>query len=238
MELKPFFTFYGGKWRAANHYPSPLHNLIVEPFAGAAGYSLRHSEKQIVLCDKDPVICALWRYLISANQKTILDLPDVREGQTLKEVSQKYGLSGGEESLIGFWLNKGTSSPCQSPSAWMRGGLRPKSFWGPEIRSRVSQQVLFIRHWTILEGTYADIEEVTATWFVDPPYQKAGRHYVCGSKDIDYSHLGSWSQSLQGQVVVCENEGADWLPFRPFRNIKANESKTGGKQSAEVIWTK
>lgn len=39
--LKPFWRYYGGKYRAAPRYPVPLHRTIVEPFAGAAGYSLR-----------------------------------------------------------------------------------------------------------------------------------------------------------------------------------------------------
>lgn len=34
MTLKPFWRYYGGKWRAAPSYPAPLHNTIVEPFAG------------------------------------------------------------------------------------------------------------------------------------------------------------------------------------------------------------
>jgi len=33
--LKPFWQYYGGKWRAAPHYPKPRHDTIVEPFAGA-----------------------------------------------------------------------------------------------------------------------------------------------------------------------------------------------------------
>jgi site-specific DNA-adenine methylase len=34
--LRPFFTFYGGKWRAAPFYDAPTHGHIVEPFAGSA----------------------------------------------------------------------------------------------------------------------------------------------------------------------------------------------------------
>ena len=35
--LKPFFTFYGSKWRVAPIYDSPMCEAIVEPFSGAAG---------------------------------------------------------------------------------------------------------------------------------------------------------------------------------------------------------
>lgn len=64
----PFFTFYGGKWRAAPRYPSPIYNTIVEPFAGAAGYAVRYYERDIILIEKDPEIAALWRYLIAADR--------------------------------------------------------------------------------------------------------------------------------------------------------------------------
>lgn len=42
MILRPFFTYFGAKWRAAPHYPPPTHPTVIEPFAGAAGYALRH----------------------------------------------------------------------------------------------------------------------------------------------------------------------------------------------------
>jgi hypothetical protein len=58
--VKPFFCFYGGKWRAA----TPIHTTIVEPFAGAAGYATRYPDCNIVLVERDPIIAGLWRYLV------------------------------------------------------------------------------------------------------------------------------------------------------------------------------
>jgi len=34
------FSYYGSKSKLAQHYPTPKYDTIVEPFAGAAGYSL------------------------------------------------------------------------------------------------------------------------------------------------------------------------------------------------------
>ena len=35
--LRPFFGYYGGKWRdAVKHYPEPAFETIIEPFAGSA----------------------------------------------------------------------------------------------------------------------------------------------------------------------------------------------------------
>ena len=55
--LHPFFSYFGSKYRMAKHYPEPLYDIIVEPFAGAAGYSLLYPHKNIILYDNyEPVI--------------------------------------------------------------------------------------------------------------------------------------------------------------------------------------
>ena len=52
--MRPFFGFYGGKWRdAPKHYPFPEHDTIVEPFAGSAGYSVRYSDRNVILGEKE-----------------------------------------------------------------------------------------------------------------------------------------------------------------------------------------
>ena len=61
--MKPFFTYYGGKYRAAPKYPAPRHETIVEPFAGSAGYSVRHFARDVRLYDVDPIIVGVWSYL-------------------------------------------------------------------------------------------------------------------------------------------------------------------------------
>lgn len=232
MQMWPFFSFYGGKWRAAPHYPKPQHRRIVEPFAGAAGYSVRYADHDIVLVEKDPTIAALWRYLITARPEDIRALPLIAEHQSVTDLD----CCDEARSLIGFWLNKGTTAPSKSPGKWMRDGARPKSFWGPEIRERIAEQVEHIKHWTLIEGDYTQAPICDATYFVDPPYQVAGSYYRCSARQIDFVGLGDWCRSLPGQVMVCENEGADWLPFRPFLVIKSTEGKNGKAKSREAIW--
>jgi site-specific DNA-adenine methylase len=230
--MKPFFTFYGGKWRAAARYPNPNYDTIIEPFAGSAGYALRYHTKKIILVEKDPVIAALWRWLIKAKPKDIMDLPLIN----MKQVVTDFDICDEARSLIGFWLNKGTTAPSKSPSAWMRQGIRPKSFWGAEIRSRISQQVEGIKHWTCIEGDYSIAPNLKATWFIDPPYLKAGIFYKKSSKHINYTELGAWCKNKKGQVMVCENEGATWLPFEPFITIKSTEGSRGKSKSRESLW--
>lgn len=229
--LMPFFTFFGGKWRAAPLYPAPIHDRIIEPFAGSAGYAVRHHDHKVILIEKDPVIAALWAWLIRVSSAEIRSLPliieDVRHLSIIPEA----------RSLIGFWLNKGMTAPCNIPSKWMREGWRPKSVWGAEIRDRIACQVEKIRHWRVFSASYTDVPNGPATWFVDPPYEKSGVRYRVSSTLIDFKHLAAWCQERQGQVIVCEQDGAEWLPFKPFRTIKALEGKKGVKRSSEVIWT-
>ena len=39
--------------------------------------------------------------------------------------------------------------------------------------------------------------------------------------DIDYARLADWCRALPGTVDVCENVGADWLPFQLVLQILA-----------------
>lgn len=234
MLLRPFFTFYGGKWRAAPHYPPPEHNTIVEPFAGSAGYSLRYPHKQVVLVEKDPVIAQTWRYLIGVSAEEVLGLPDISEGQDVRDLP----ICPEAQSLIGWWLTRGATAPNRTLSAWGRDSRYQRQFWGAAARARIASQAEHIRHWIVLEDNYDAVVGSNITWFIDPPYAKAGKHYRYGRDQIDYDALGQWCRQRDGQVIVCENTGADWIPFEHFRNVKANESRTGGKISQEAIWVR
>lgn len=230
LGIRPFFCYFGGKWRSAPHYPPPRYRNIVEPFAGAAGYSLRYPDRQVTLCEADPTLISLWRWLIHVSPSEIRSLPLIRNDQTVHDLH----CIPEARALIGFWLNKGMTAPCRTPSKWMRDGWRPNSQWGEVIRERIASQVDRIRHWTIIEG-YEHAPNIEATWFVDPPYSNAaGRRYKCNA--VDYPWLASWCRSRLGQVMVCENEGANWLPFKPFRIVKGMEGRNRAGKSVEVLW--
>lgn len=232
-QLKPFFTYFGGKWRSAPKYPAVKHGSIIEPFAGSAGYSVRNPENEVVLVEKDPVISETWRYLLGSHASDIRNLPaQIEDGQNVRELD----IPRGAQYLIGWWLNKGASRPCLTPSAWMRSGIRPNSYWGEAIRERIASQVSRISHWQLIEGSYELAPDREATWFIDPPYQLAGRDYKFGPDQIDFTQLAKWCQSRQGLVVACENVGASWLPFVPFETAKATPGKGRVGVSKEAIW--
>jgi hypothetical protein len=230
--LKPFWRYYGGKWRAAPHYPKPLHKTIVEPFAGAAGYSLRYYWHNIVLVEKYAVVAEMWRYLIAVKPSEIRRIPEVEHVDDLPRWVPQPA-----RWLVGFAMNAAVTHPCKSLSAGrkkLRSMGRVFEGWSVLMRERVAEQVKHIRHWQIIEGDYNLSPNREATWFVDPPYNnRVGSLYV--HSDIDYTKLADWCVSRQGQLIVCENDGADWLPFDGFRTLKPGlNNKTGG--SKEVMF--
>jgi len=233
VQLRPFFGYYGGKWRdTPNSYPKPAYKRIVEPFAGSAGYSLRHHECEVILYELDPVVAGVWDFLINqATPEYIRGLPDLGPKGSVDDLSVPEEV----KSLIGFWLNRGVSRPRKRPSKWMRDKIRPGSFWGSRVRETIASQLPYIKHWKIYPLSYERCRHTKeATWFVDPPYQVTGHHYYFGSSEINYESLADWCKTRKGEVIVCENEGATWLDFHQV----ASKSKTTrrNRTSSEVFW--
>jgi site-specific DNA-adenine methylase len=220
---RPLFSFYGAKWRASKYYPEPKYNTIVEPFAGSACYSLRYNDKKIILNDIDPTIYELWKWLINVSENIVLNLP-IEE-----EEIKKMHKSDPALSLIGFWHNKGQVKPTLTRCNWMSTEWADQ-FWGEKVRARVSKNLQFIRDWSVSNKDYKDLDNIEATWFIDPPYSNKGKHYIFSK--IDFEHLGEWCKTRKGQVIVCEQEGANWLEFKDFRKMRSLKTC----HSKEVIY--
>jgi len=230
--LRPFWRYYGGKWRNAPHYPPPEHDTIVEPFAGAAGYSLRYANKRVVLVDKSPIIAGIWRYLIRVSAAEVRALPDIPDGGTIDDCDMPQEARW----LAGFWCNTGAAAPCKSPSKWGKRGADVHNWcgWNWRSRGRIASQVESIRHWQIIEGDYENAPDIEAMWMIDPPYStKAGSYYK--EQPDDFAALGAWCRTRRGLVMVCEQEGACWLPFRPLASFRSTAGNRP-KRSSEVLW--
>jgi hypothetical protein len=234
VRLFPFFTYFGGKYRAATRYPPPQHGIIVEPFAGSAGYALRYPDRQVHLVDKSEPIAGIWDYLIRTPAAEIRRLPLLEPGASVDtlDVPQEA------RWLLGMWVNPGSAQPKKTRGTWCHsdGYERQFQFWGDGVRERIAQQVDAIRHWRITCGDYTEAPDVDATWFIDPPYQGMGKHYPCGADEIDFPALGAWCRTRRGQVIVCEQAGADWLPFGSFGAFKSNQAHSGRTRTAEALW--
>jgi hypothetical protein len=101
----------------------------------------------------------------------------------------------------------------------------------PHVKGRVE----------IIEGDYSNAPDIEATWFIDPPYhvdgrpQSRGMGYAegCNSHSLDYAALAEWCRDRRGQKIVCEQEGATWLPFQHLRHAR----NSIGNMATEVVWS-
>ena len=215
------WSYYGRKTKVIQYYPSPVHDKIIEPFAGTAVYSLYQDnwKKDILLVDKYDVVIKVWHYLQQATKEDIMSLPDMQYHENVDIHTQ---LSTEEKWLIGFNINGGSAQPKKTTmkfNTWNRN--KP---W-------IADNVYKIKHWIIKEGDFHDIENEEATWYIDPPYVNGGIYYRHNNKYLDYTELSEWCKSRMGQVIVCENTKADWLPFQPLKQMKGSLHTT-----TEAIW--
>jgi D12 class N6 adenine-specific DNA methyltransferase len=201
--LHPFFSYFGSKYKLARLYSSPVHNTIVEPFAGSAGYSLLYSDKKVMLYDTYKPVVALWNYLIKVKVSEVLGLP-VR-AFTKDDPISECKIPTEARTLIGFWSSESQTYASNYVQSKSRGGN-----WSERKRAMIAGQLQYIRHWTAELKSYKDVDNMRATWHIDPPYQQAGKRYRHNA--IDYKFLSKWCKERRGQVMVCEQGGAKWLP--------------------------
>ena len=167
----------------------PVHDTIVEPFAGSAAYSLRGDnwQRRVILCDLDVRVAAVWQYLLQASSKDILALPDLMEGQSLDEFQS---LTQAERRLIGFALRP-DSGPRKTAGKYNR--------W-PANKPYVASVVPRIKHWRFIHGDYRTLDALLpnskASWFVDPSFQTGGEFYR--HHEIDYPRLQEWCRQRKG----------------------------------------
>lgn len=231
MITGPLFKWFGSKWSLSKHYPPPIHDDIIEPFAGSAGYSLRHHPKRVHLYDANQQIRDLWSFLIRATESDIREIPiNVPVGSDIREL----GLSHGQALLLKMWQRTNNVGECWTISPW---GHLPGQ-WTESTRARVAEQHLAIAHWRVLDNEWCGVNR---TWFVDPPYQY-GYQYRCNP--IDYNQLADDVKYIarDNQVIVCEamaKDGRcpDWLHFTPFRKqVTSRRKAENHHHSSELIY--
>lgn len=219
------FSYYGSKTNLVDYYPPPKHDKLIEPFAGSARYALKYFDREVLLVDKYDTIINIWKWLQKCSVGDIKKLPRLTHNE--KIANYKFDCKEAED-LCGFLVGFSNKRPRKTGSAKL---LARPNFMNYRL-NQIADCLPKIKHWEIQLGSYEDIPDQKATWFVDPPYNsEAGERYVFGAKGIDYKHLGEWCKSRTGQVIVCEGINADWLPFKAMAIQRTNK-----KMSSETIW--
>jgi hypothetical protein len=232
-KFKSIYSYYGGKSRIAHLYPEPIHDEIIEPFCGAASYSALHFWKRVTLYDADPVTASIWRFLLSPDALTLcreLIPREVETGQKVSDILPLYAPEG-LLRLLQAEANAGTQGARGVHNQITKFGSRgwhrilPKmEYWLPRIK-----------HWRFFEGDYRSIPNLESTWFIDPPYNNpAGQRYR--TQISNYSDLANWCRSRLGQVIVCENDNAEWLPFEPLVERRGVHSSYQKSRAMEAIY--
>ncbi len=216
------WSYYGSKSIIVDLYPSPKYDKIIEPFAGSARYSLKYFDRDILLVDKYEVIIDIWKYLQKCSPSDILGLPRFKKGDKISE----FNLSEEEKLFCGMMAGVASTSPRNTVSMFSadQNGSKNKM-------QRIADSLYKIKHWEFECKDYNDINNEQATWFIDPPYQFGG--YAYKYNKIDFKLLSIYCQERKGQVIVCENTKADWMPFRSLSKMRGANMKF----TTEAIWT-
>lgn len=221
------WSYYGSKTDKAILYPKPIHDKIIEPFAGAAKYSLLHFEKDILLVDKYPLIIDIFKWLQQCSQNDILSLPRYLPlGKSVDDINFDCQAA---KDFYGFMISCADARPRKT--AGKRKAIDRPNFTNFGLK-RVAADLFKIRHWKFACDSYENISNENCTWFIDPPYQVGGHVYPMGNKKIDFNFLGQWCRNRHGQVIACENTKADWLDFVPLAKQRGSLYTT-----TEAIWT-
>lgn len=221
------WSYYGAKTNIVHVYPPPKYGKIIEPFAGTARYSCKYWDREVILVDAYPVIAAIWKWLQVCSKADIEKLPRFfKQGERIDKINFDCQEA---KWLVGFLIGKGIERPREKVVDRITK-IRPNAV-NFQLK-RIANSLEKIRHWQIVEGSYVDIPNQDATWFIDPPYQFGGNAYVVSNKKLNFPELAAWCKSRQGQVMVCENTKADWMNFKPMVLQKGSVAKT-----TEAIWT-
>ena len=218
-----FRYYFGSKTRLAATYQAPRHDVIVEPFAGAAAYSVfwlrERRDLRAVLIDSDWLVVDMWERLLAMSPADLWNYPLPIQGE---RVTDPLYLCGAVSS--GSW------GACHAGRSYQITEMMAGAF--PATRQIMAETLSLIKgRVEVTRGDYRVAPMNPATWFIDPPYQSDGEWYASGN-DLDFGGLGEWVQGLPGQVIVCESQGADWLPFDPHRITNTIRNT----ESVEVVW--
>lgn len=153
------FYYYGGKKRIASKYPKPSRKIVVEPFAGAAGYSVFHLMKNNILeahlYEKDPRVVELWNRLLSLSSEEVLSIKTPNVGD---KTSDFFFMTAATGNAVAKCKTMTVTERMPRVIEIMKGQIAEAL---PFVRGRIK----------IFEKDYSEAPNTDSTWFIDPPYQ-------------------------------------------------------------------
>lgn len=231
MITGPLFKWFGSKWSAAAHYPAPKFSRIYEPFAGSAGYALRHWDHEVWIYDSHPLVAELWQWLIrEATAEEILSIPiNLQPYSDIREL----GLTRGQQLLLKHWQRTDNSGQnLWTISAWCNSPGQ----WTESTRARVACEVVCVKHWRFGVPEF----QPETTYLIDPPYQYNHR-YGLPKYNHDELVLSLSLLPSPAQIIACEatcpktGRVPNYLPFQPFRKQITSRRRRGLKQYSEEL---
>ena len=212
------FPHLGGKGGLAPLLPSPLCRLIVEPFGGAAAYSfLHHAGHDVWVNELNPCTYSIWEFLQWTDAFRVIqsDWPkSVRIGQHLDALVTNPAHPGFLE-LVRAYINLGTYGMTGVRQVVTKDAA---GHWS-QYKPRFTVILPIVARWKITNLDYRQLDDVDGCWLIDPPYNNvAGRKYEFKLPPEAYPQLAEWCLNRRGHLLVTEQTGSPWLPFRPLTN--------------------
>jgi hypothetical protein len=165
--------------------------------------------------DAYPVIAKIWRYLQQATWNDIKALPELAQGQYISDIKS---LTLEERWLLGFLIDDGAFDPRNKVCGWSAQDNRTARF-----KRRIKPLLGNISHWVITNLPYERVVlKYPGSYFIDPPYQsdKSNSYKVKNDRNF-HSKLAEHCYGLEGHVIACDGDKADWLPFTILRRTRA-----------------
>ena len=137
--MKPILKYFGSKWRICKKYGPPRRDVVIEPFAGGASYSVFWEPKKVILVDAFEPLYEAWSWYLGTSQTELEKLPDWVEHVDDHDIPQ------GAKNMIGYWLGRGDAKPRPSASpsnyvSFLVDDKRPV-LWNESVKRRLIDQL-------------------------------------------------------------------------------------------------
>lgn len=212
------FNYFGSPSKFVHKLPAPAFRTIVDVGAGSCAYSCLYKDHDVICVEPNPIICEIIRRVQRMTRQDVRELPEPQIGKSLKDYDH---IDPVLLNLLGFCVGDGNVAPHWKVTNWEGSRGRYK-----RLKNNLLEVVGKISHWQVFCGSYSELADREATWFVHLPSQLHGDKYPYGSSLIDYDDAGQWCLSRSGQIIALERgvkeERPSWLPYwkwmsSPFR---------------------